>query len=1035
MKIKNIFIKKNFLIALLPLLLLGIILFSQNNLVLAQQSESDAIAVRIIPNPNHLSAQRWYQSQGFSGSPQSLIVDGYKAVRDGRTVYVSATNVVGNNLYTNIYLISYDQGADSQTVDIFGRILNNWKFNINLNANIGTCSISDKNCYTDSDCGQGYVCGNLNDSQQNKCVLEDAPSCLIDSDCPNDLFCNSLKSKIIRDVDRLEKILVLKEKISQYNQNNNKYPTLDAGTYLPHVALSTWPSWQNVFLGQIGVSGIIDPINKLGSCADEEQKFNLNTCWNATDNIFYNANNYSNFVLPASSYVIAYIANPNGSDYELCAVMETALDGINYSLASSTLEGFSCSLDSTTGNIGLSGQNTNNAPYVSEYSLEGEAGQEFSGFIKAVDPEGHPISWGIESTYMVFLEDNTSEFKNKFVFIKGLLNNIIRKALAAALHNTDFSTWTPPQKPSILNTGNPLQKNLWAESAGAPGVYPVTINLSDNAGSSSSEILYINIATSAPQIIAGDINYNANYGTPFLGEIIINSKNQLVSGSVKIATNNLFLNLGLNAQATLSENNCTALAPSSGGLEACLEKLSDQEYLVKIRENSSGLNTSVFAPGSYPYKIKVDTQYGSSFKDFSINITADAPVLNLNNCLTVANLGDYYECNLSVFGSNEGVSFSIGSSLPQGLSYDSVNKKIKGYLLEMVNDYPITVSAQNNLGMSSSKTFSLNITSNCGNYLVQYPGGPWNSNGTIRNQGGYYRTVLIGNQCWLKDNLNIGNMILSTSTPANNTTFEKFCQNNDSMNCSLFGGLYKWNEAMDYFYESSSFQGVCPDGWRVPTDNEWYILENYLKNDGQACEASRDGGALSCLDAGDKLKTTVSNFSPPWSGSNSSGFSALFNPLMYSSGEFFNPDSTNVQWTSYWSSTSNTSDNSRAIARLLNSNSSGVQRASKTKQEAHSIRCIKEVKQCNINSDCNYLGTGYNCSNGFCLNGLGVQIIFPETTIPFLPSTPFSPPAENLLGSTNNSLPAVQNNLIPATSPNSGLIKTPLVVPTQKSAP
>ncbi|HOZ53336.1 MAG TPA: FISUMP domain-containing protein, partial [bacterium] len=465
-----------------------------------------------------------------------------------------------------------------------------------------------------------------------------------------------------------------------------------------------------------------------------------------------------------------------------------------------------------------------------------------------------------------------------------------------------------------------------------------------------------------PQVIAGDINYNVNYGTPLLSEIIVNSKNQLAAGSVKIATNNE----GLNAQSVLSESNCVALMPASGGLEACLERLADQEYSVKIKETSSGLNTSVFVPGSYPYKIIVDTPYGNNFKTFSINISANAPVINLNNCLTVANLGDYYECNLSTFGSGEGVSFSIGSSLPQGLSYDSANKKIKGYLLEIINDYPITVSAQNSLGMSSSKTFSLNVSSNCGNYLVQYPGGPWNSNGTIRNQGGYYRTVLIGNQCWLKDSLNIGNMILSTSSSANNTTIEKYCQDNDPLMCNLFGGLYKWEEAMDYFYESSSFKGICPEGWRVPTDNEWYVLENYLKNDGQSCDASRDGGALSCLDAGDKLKTTVSNSSPPWTGSNSSGFSALFNPLMYSSGEFFNPIATNVQWASYWSSISNSNDSSKAIARLLNSSSNGIQRSSKTKQEAHSVRCIKEIKQCNINSDCNYLGAGRTCSNGFC---------------------------------------------------------------------
>ena len=49
---------------------------------------SDVIGIRIIPNPNNYSIDRWYKSQGFSGSPQKLTVDGYEAIRDGRTVYV-----------------------------------------------------------------------------------------------------------------------------------------------------------------------------------------------------------------------------------------------------------------------------------------------------------------------------------------------------------------------------------------------------------------------------------------------------------------------------------------------------------------------------------------------------------------------------------------------------------------------------------------------------------------------------------------------------------------------------------------------------------------------------------------------------------------------------------------------------------------------------------------------------------------------------------------------------------------------------------
>ena len=67
------------------------------------------------------------------GSPQSLVVDGYEAVRDGRSVYVNAANIgVDDRLYTNIYIISYNQEAEDATVDIFGQILEHWKFNSNI---------------------------------------------------------------------------------------------------------------------------------------------------------------------------------------------------------------------------------------------------------------------------------------------------------------------------------------------------------------------------------------------------------------------------------------------------------------------------------------------------------------------------------------------------------------------------------------------------------------------------------------------------------------------------------------------------------------------------------------------------------------------------------------------------------------------------------------------------------------------------------------------------------------------------------------
>ena len=116
----------------LVFILLTLFLLSSASSLRAAPSP-DAIAIRVMPNLGHLSPLKWYgENIKLQGSPQVLTVDGYEAVRDGRTVYVNAANIAGSSLYTNIYIISYNQAAEDQTVDIFGQILAHWKFNANV---------------------------------------------------------------------------------------------------------------------------------------------------------------------------------------------------------------------------------------------------------------------------------------------------------------------------------------------------------------------------------------------------------------------------------------------------------------------------------------------------------------------------------------------------------------------------------------------------------------------------------------------------------------------------------------------------------------------------------------------------------------------------------------------------------------------------------------------------------------------------------------------------------------------------------------
>jgi len=84
--------------------------------------------------------------------------------------------------------------------------------------------------------------------------------------------------------------------------------------------------------------------------------------------------------------------------------------------------------------------------------------------------------------------------------------------------------------------------------------------------------------------------------------------------------------------------------------------------------------------------------------------------------------------------------------------------------------------------------------------------------------------VMIGEQCWMAENLNIGEMIDGSQSMTENGIIEKYCYDNDPENCETYGGLYQWDEMMEYVTDTA-VQGICPAGWHLHTDHEWKVLE------------------------------------------------------------------------------------------------------------------------------------------------------------------------------------------------------------------
>lgn len=99
-------------------------------------------------------------------------------------------------------------------------------------------------------------------------------------------------------------------------------------------------------------------------------------------------------------------------------------------------------------------------------------------------------------------------------------------------------------------------------------------------------------------------------------------------------------------------------------------------------------------------------------------------------------------------------------------------------------------------------------------------------------------TIKLGNQVWMKYNLNVGTMINTIQDQSNNAVIEKHCYDNDLNNCDIYGGLYQWDEMMQYSITEST-QGICPNSFHVPSDTEWKTLEIFLGMD--PIEADKEG--------------------------------------------------------------------------------------------------------------------------------------------------------------------------------------------------
>ena len=188
--------------------------------------------------------------------------------------------------------------------------------------------------------------------------------------------------------------------------------------------------------------------------------------------------------------------------------------------------------------------------------------------------------------------------------------------------------------------------------------------------------------------------------------------------------------------------------------------------------------------------------------------------------------------------------------------------------------------------------------------------------------GRQYRTVGIGTQTWLAENLDYADSVAMPSLRG-----ASWCADNDTTKCAKYGRLYTWGVAMDSATtgcgdgkscSASRPRGICPEGWHLPDSAEWSVLIDAVGGTG---------------DAGRWLKSGQGTNWDYW-GNDFLGFAMLPGSWRTASGSF-----RSFQYAAAW--TSSEADTAKAHFVQFKSSSYGVERLSDRKASGMSVRCVK----------------------------------------------------------------------------------------------
>lgn len=168
--------------------------------------------------------------------------------------------------------------------------------------------------------------------------------------------------------------------------------------------------------------------------------------------------------------------------------------------------------------------------------------------------------------------------------------------------------------------------------------------------------------------------------------------------------------------------------------------------------------------------------------------------------------------------------------------------------------------------------------------------------------GNKYKTVMIGEQLWMAENL-------KSIHDARGEKIKRVCYHLIQENCEIYGGLYAWND-LKIDEKNGSLQGICPDSWHIPTDEDWAMLIEKM------------GGADS---AAYRLSRETPEFNIQYGGN----YHSRLRNYNYLEANSY-----------YW--TANSYSTTAAFIWMIGKNNLNANRSSVPKVYGMSVRCIKD---------------------------------------------------------------------------------------------